>query len=103
MKTIMLRPILPALFLSTLTLPATADVTVTHRIEGRFGVSYVRDPNGSEHVQSLYEGRYTTTFQHDFDNGVTFRFELGLALGNLDSDQRGPRYPYAPVWDPQSN
>lgn len=82
-----------ALLLIAAPLQAAADVTVTHQIEGRFGVSYATGPDGRSQAQPLYEGRYTTTFAHDFDNGLTFRFELGVALGNFDPDTRGPRYP----------
>jgi len=92
----MLRPILAALSISTTVLPAGAEVTVTHYIEGRFGVSYVSGGNGTSRTQALYEGVYTTTFAHEADNGVRFRFELGISAGNFDSDQRGAR-PAAPA------
>lgn len=86
----MLRPILSALLL-TAAVPAAAQVTVTHHIEGRFGVSYVSNPDGTSQSQPLYQGLYTTTFAQDFDNGVRFRFELGISTGNFDPDHRGPR------------
>lgn len=87
----MMRPILAALLMSSTALPAVAEVTITHRIEGRFGVSYASGGNGTSPTQPLYEGIYTTTFAHEADNGVRFRFELGISAGNLDSDRRGPR------------
>ncbi len=95
----MMRPILTVLLFAATALPAAAEVTITHNVEGRFGVSYVSGGNGTSQTQPLYEGIYTTTFAHDFDNGMRFRFELGISAGNFDSDRRGPRstYPARPA------
>ena len=70
-------------FLMVLATPALADVT--HHIDARFGVSYRSDanaPNGR--AQPLYQGRYTTTYTHRADNGMQFRFELGVVVGNFE-------------------
>ncbi|MEZ5750997.1 MAG: hypothetical protein R3D60_03170 [Paracoccaceae bacterium] len=70
--------------------PALADVS--HSYGGRFGVSYQRDPNAAPGTTSvLYEGRYTTTFSHQTDNGLRFRFQVDLSVGNL-----APRRPDDP-------
>ena len=90
-----MRPILLALSLTAVAAPAAADVIVTHHIEGRFGVAYTTDSSGASHSQPLYEGRYVTTFQHEYDNGLRFRFELGVALGDLPYDRRGQPFPPA--------
>ena len=70
--------------------PAAAETTVVHSVEGRFGVSYVSDPNAPRGgMQSLYEGRYTASFRHQADNGLQFRFDIGVVVGNIPSDRRG--------------
>lgn len=70
-------------------LPAAAEVT--HNFEGRFGVGYQSDAaTGQSRTRSLYEGRYTTRFTERTDNGLTFRFELDVIVGNMP--ERGARY-----------
>lgn len=71
--------------------PALAEVMVTHSVEGRFGVSYVSSGNGAGRTQPLYEGRYTTTFAHQTDNGLRFRFDLGVIVGNIEADRSDRR------------
>ena len=84
-----MRAILTALVLLTAA-PATADVT--YSVEGRFGVAYSHDAaTGQTQARPMYEGRYTTTFSHQADNGVRFRFDLGIVVGNLDSVVPYPR------------
>ena len=88
-----MRRLLPALLIVT-AMPATAEVS--HRIEGRFGVAYQSNPNGTGTTQPLYEGRYTSTFSHTADNGLTFRFELGVVVGNIpDRGERASRGAYS--------
>lgn len=82
-------PILSVLAFS-LPLPAVAETTVIHAIEGRFGVSYASDATGRQSgLQPLYEGRYTTSFLHQSDNGLQFRFDIGIIVGNMDPDRPG--------------
>jgi hypothetical protein len=77
------------------TLPAMADVT--HHFRGRFGVSYVPDPNGSGmRAQTFYDGSYTARFTHETDSGVRFRFDLGVVVSNFESPR--PRQ-----WQPDSD
>ncbi len=83
-----MRLLIPFLLLTTAA-PAAAEVT--HVVQGRFGVSYSSAAGGQ--TQPLYEGRYTTTFSHQSDNGLTFRFELGVALGNIDERRPWPVEP----------
>lgn len=74
-------------------LPGAATAEVTHHIAGRFGVAYVADgQTGQSSLQSLYQGRYTMAIEHQADNGLRFRFELGIVTGNFDSEDR-PAYP----------
>ncbi|WP_417597948.1 hypothetical protein [Pararhodobacter oceanensis] len=83
-----MRSLLMALSV-TLASPALADVT--HHIDARFGVAYQSDPNSPNgRVQTLYQGRYTSTYTHRADNGLQFRFELGVEVGNFE-----PRRPSA--------
>jgi len=66
--------------------PALADVT--HSIDARFGVAYVDDPNNPQSgLQALYEGRYTTTITHESDGGLRFRFDIGVEIGNFQSNR----------------
>jgi len=75
------------ILLIALPVPALADVS--HAIEGRFGVAYSQGPGATRgQAEPLFEGRYTTTFDHQADNGMRFRFELGVMFGNLDPDRR---------------
>lgn len=70
-------------------LPAAAEVT--HNYEGRFGVAYQSDAApGQSRTRPLYEGRYTSTFTQRSDNGLTFRFELDVIVGNMP--ERGARH-----------
>ncbi|MCW1930886.1 hypothetical protein [Pararhodobacter zhoushanensis] len=88
-----MRRLLPVFLIMT-AMPATAEVT--HRIEGRFGVAYQSTPDGGGTTQPLYEGRYTSTFSHTADNGLTFRFELGIVVGNIpDRGERAARDSYS--------
>ena len=79
------------LMLST---PAVAEITTS--IDARFGVGYRSDPsNAQSNLQSLYEGRFTTSITHQADNGLQFRFDLGVVIGNIDTPR--PRdYPALP-------
>ena len=91
----MSRVLLPAaLALLTLAIqPALAETTVIHTVEGRFGVSYSSDPNTPRGgLQPLYEGSYTASFLHQADNGLRFRFDIGVVVGNIQSDRPGHRY-----------
>lgn len=66
-----------------------AETTVIHAIEGRFGVSYNSDPNAPRGgLQPLYEGRYTTSFLHESDGGLRFRFDIGVVVGNIQSERQ---------------
>lgn len=88
------RVLVPVLALLCSAVPAMADVA--HSYGGRFGVSYQRNPNavpGTTVV--LYEGRYSTTFTHQADNGLRFRFEIDLSVGNIT-----PRRPSEPTVRP---
>ena len=89
-----MRCLLPVLLILG-AVPASAEVS--HRIEGRFGVAYQSNPDGSGGTtQPLYEGRYTSTFSHTADNGLTFRFELGVVVGNIpDRGERAARDSYS--------
>ena len=85
-----LRPIpasLIALALALASTPALADVS--YSVGGRFGVSYREDPTrpGGQ-MMALYEGRYTTTYSHEADNGLRFRFDVSVVVGNLPDDNR---------------
>jgi hypothetical protein len=76
-----MRLLLP-LILLTLALPAQAEVT--HTVEGRFGVAYRNDGTGAGQSGALYEGRYTASFAHRMDNGVRFRFDIGVVVTNFE-------------------
>lgn len=79
--------LLSALLPLALSGPVLADVS--HSIQGRFGVAYTQGPGATRgQAEPLFEGRYTTTFDHQADNGMRFRFELGVMFGNLDPDRR---------------
>ena len=85
-----LRPIpasLIALALALASTPALADVS--YSVGGRFGVSYREDPTrpGGQ-MMALYEGRYTTSYSHQADNGLRFRFDVSVVVGNLPDDNR---------------
>lgn len=70
--------------------PGFADVT--HAIDARFGVAYISDPTqGPGRMHTLYSGRYTSTFSHESDTGMMFRFELGVEVGNFDPDYPSER------------
>ena len=88
-----MRPILTAIFRilpAAARTPAAAEMTQT--VETRFGVGYTSDPlQPRGGLQALYEGRYTASFDHQADNGVRFRFDLGIAIGNFDSQVPNPR------------
>lgn len=71
--------------LAALTPPAGADIS--HSVEGRFGIAYSQGPGNSGRAEPLFEGRYTTTIDHQADNGMRFRFELGVLFGNIDPDR----------------
>ena len=87
-RTALLTAILP------LALPGPALADVSHSIQGRFGVAYTQGPGAAGgQAEPLFEGRYTTTFDHQADNGMRFRFELGVMFGNLDPDRR-PQSPF---------
>lgn len=80
----------PLVLASSLLLAAPAVAEVTHSMSARFGVGYRADqmnPHGS--FQSLYEGRYTSSFTHQADNGIRFRFDFEIEVGNFDSPRRG--------------
>lgn len=85
-----LRPIpasLIALALALASTPALADVS--YSVGGRFGVSYREDPTrpGGQ-MMALYEGRYTTSYSHQADNGLRFRFDVSVVVGNIPTDNR---------------
>lgn len=65
--------------------PASA-VEVTHSFEARFGVGYQADQlNPRGRFQSLYQGRFTSSFAHTSDSGMRFQFDLGIEGGNMTS------------------
>jgi len=67
--------------------PALADVS--YSVGGRFGVAYREDPaHPGGQMMALYEGRYTTTYSHEADNGLRFRFDVSVVVGNLPDDNR---------------
>ena len=83
-----LRPIPASLIaLALASTPALADVS--YSVGGRFGVSYREDPTrpGGQ-MMALYEGRYTTSYSHQADNGLRFRFDVSVVVGNLPDDNR---------------
>lgn len=83
-----MRFLIPAFVLLS-AVPAAADVT--HSYEGRFGVRYDSAAPAGQQTRSLYEGRYTTTFTHQLDSGMRFRFDIGVLVSNYDSPRRpGP-------------
>lgn len=63
---------------------------VTHSYGGRFGVAYSSNA-GQDRTHPLYEGRYTLGTVHRADNGLTFRFELDVIVGNLPDRGRDHR------------
>ena len=80
------------LFSTSLLTAPMASAEVTHHIDARFGVGYRSDASRSQsQLQPLYEGRYSATFTERADNGMTFRFELSVVVGNLP--ERGERRP----------
>lgn len=82
------------LILLSLLLASPVAADVTHSIEARFGVAYRSGPAGAPgRLQELYEGRYTSTFTHQSDNGLRFRFDLGVAAGNFEPNYPGERDP----------
>ena len=60
---------------------------VTHSYGGRFGVAYSSNA-GQDRTHPLYEGRYSLGTVHRADNGLTFRFEMDVIVGNMPD--RGP-------------
>ena len=62
---------------------------VTHNYGGRFGVAY-SSTDGQSRAHPLYEGRYTLGTVHRADNGLTFRFEMDVIVGNLPNRDRRP-------------
>lgn len=78
--------------------PAAASADVTHHVAGSFGVSYLSDAQtGQSSLQPLYQGRYTLAADHQADNGLRFRFELGIVAGNYDPEERPIRPAPPPV------
>lgn len=66
--------------------PALAQVQVEHIFDYRFGVGFSRDEQAGPHTgaQPMYVGSYTARFHHQTDGGLRFRFDLGVAFGNID-------------------
>ena len=60
---------------------------ITHSYGGRFGVAYA-ETEGRGRAHALYEGRYSLGTVHRADNGLTFRFEMDVIVGNMP--ERGP-------------
>ncbi|GAB4267332.1 MAG: hypothetical protein Kow0013_17090 [Pararhodobacter sp.] len=81
-----------------LALPAGAEVS--HRIEGRFGVGYSSEVNGGR-ARPIYEGLYSTRFDHRTDGGIRFRFDIGVVVSNFDS--LSPRRPMPPMGLPTTD
>ncbi len=81
-----------AALLATLALfaaPAAAQ-TVTHDVEGRFGVTYDSSARGgSGATRSLQDGQYRMTVRQPFDTGWYVGFSISIAAGNFE--RRGPR------------
>ncbi len=74
--------------LAVLALPAAAQ-TVTHSVEGRFGVTHEADArDGAGATRGLHQGRYTMTVRQPFDSGWYVGFSLSIATGNFQP--RGP-------------
>lgn len=77
----------------------SAQAEISHRYGGRFGVAYVSDPtipNGTS--RALYEGFFSTSVTHQADNGLRFRFELDIIVGNIDDPRlRHMQYPAPPA------
>ncbi|MCB1406881.1 MAG: porin [Rhodobacteraceae bacterium] len=68
-----------------LTMISSGQADVTHSMQARFGVTYrsnAQGPNGG--LQGLYEGRFTSTFAHQADNGLRFRFEIEIESSNFE-------------------
>jgi hypothetical protein len=69
--------------------PAASEVWrpgLTHSVEGRFGVSHMRDrTTGLSETRPLAEARYTATWRVQTDNGwrvaASFGIEAGTPLG----------------------
>ena len=87
-----MRPILATAILLAATLgalPAAAQ-TVTHSVEGRFGVTYDSGAeNGAAATRGIYDGRYTMTVRHPLDNGWSLGVAISVEAGNVQ--RRGPR------------
>lgn len=93
----MLRPLTA---LAVLILASTsAQAEISHRYGGRFGVAYVSDPNNPNGTsRPMYEGFYSTAITHQADNGLRFRFELDIIVGNIDDPRpRHMQYPAPPA------
>lgn len=74
--------ILSSVLFATVT---SAQADMTHRYGGRFGVAYENGPtNPDGRTQALYEGFYSTQVTHQADNGLRFRFELDIVVGNIN-------------------
>lgn len=82
-------PPIPASLLALLLASAPALADVSYSVGGRFGVAYREDPaHPGGQMMALYEGRYTTTYSHEADNGLRFRFDVSVVVGNLPDDNR---------------
>ena len=79
----------PALAAVALFAGPVAAQTVSHSVEGRFGVTY-DSGQGTDATRSLQDGQYTMTVRQPFDNGWYFGFSLSIAAGNFE--RRGPRH-----------
>ena len=81
-------PAIP-LCLAVTAMPAAAEVT--YHVQGRFGVAYTSDQSGGSQVRPLYEGSVTTSFSHELDTGIRFRFDVGVVVSNYDTPALVPR------------
>jgi len=82
-----LAPALSALLL--LAAPAAAQ-SVSHGVDGRFGVVYSDEAGGT--TRAVADSRYTARIRQPWDNGLYFGFSMSVGISNQAArDQDGYR------------
>jgi hypothetical protein len=81
--------LLPALCALLLAAAPAAAQSVTHSVDGRFGVTYPGGAGGTGSARGVYDVQYTMTIRHPLDNGWTVGVSIGVGTGNVE--RRGPR------------
>ena len=84
-----MRPLAALAALLLLAAPAAAQ-TVTHSVDGRFGVAYDGGARaGAGALRGIHDTQYTMTIRRPFDNGWSVAASVAVGVGNVE--RRGPR------------